>query len=82
MTTQVWIVTHTDRFGVGNYLFSTEEKASAFHDALMRKQWSEYFSEPPPDDAGEMYERFAEVCCDDNIYIDPAELDTADPEFP
>lgn len=72
---EVWIVTHTDRYGVGNYVFSTEAKASAFHDALMRKQWPKHFSEPVPDDPQEMYERFAEVCCDDDIEIDRAVVD-------
>jgi len=75
--TRIWIVTHNDRYGVANWLFSSEEKASAFHDRLMRERWNSVSSEPCPDNAQEMYDVFAEYVNDEYIEIDHAIVDEA-----
>lgn len=58
---KVWIVTHTDRFGAGNFAFSTEEAANAFGDAFIRQRWTENHGHlPVPDDTEEMHRAYFE----------------------
>jgi hypothetical protein len=37
---RVWIVIHTDRYGTGNWAFSSEARANAFCESFVRDRWA------------------------------------------
>lgn len=75
---RVWIVTHTDRFGTSNWVFSSEENASRYCEAFVRKRWADnHPHEPIPEDAQEMYQRWDELEPDETLEQDHALIDEA-----
>ena len=75
---RVWIVIHTDRFGTGNWAFSSEARANAFCELFVRERWAaNHPHEPIPEDAQEMYERWDELEPDETLEQDHVLIDEA-----
>lgn len=72
----IWLVTHSDRHGVANWAFSTEALADSFAERFIRNRWAENLPhEPIPEQAQEMWERWADLEPDETIEQDRVEID-------
>ena len=74
---RVWLVTHTDRHGVGNWAFSSEEKAGAFAEQLARARLRRWRVADCDNLTGaDLWAAFSEECSDDEtIEQDSVDID-------